>query len=95
MNLHLTPEQERIVIDELKSGRFESAEEVIAHALAALREKEASSRTTDSNGHDQIDVHEMISFVEKNRTGLQGIAPSIFPQPSTEIIPILVTNNLY
>ena len=74
MNIHLTPEQERIVNDELKSGHFESAEEVIAHALAALREKEASSRTGDSNGYDQTAVREMISFVEKNRTSLQGIS---------------------
>jgi len=74
MNIHLTPEQERIVNDELKSGHFESAEEVIAHALAALREKEASSRTADSNGHDHAAVREMVSFVEKNRTSLQGIS---------------------
>ena len=30
MNIHLTPEQEQIVDDELKSGHFRSAEEVIA-----------------------------------------------------------------
>ncbi len=72
MNIHLTPEQERIVNDELKSGHFESPEEVIAHALAALREKEALS--VDNNGHDHNAVREMIRFIEKNRTSLQGIA---------------------
>lgn len=39
MHINLTPEQERIVRDELKSGHFRTAEEVIAKALEALREK--------------------------------------------------------
>ena len=43
MNINLTPEQEQIVNDELKSGHFRSAEEVIAKALVALREKVRSS----------------------------------------------------
>jgi Arc/MetJ-type ribon-helix-helix transcriptional regulator len=33
------PEQERIVNEELRSGQYKSAEEVIWQALAALREK--------------------------------------------------------
>lgn len=54
MNINLTPEQERIVNDELKSGYFRSAEEVIAQALVALREKERSSLAGDSNGHHEL-----------------------------------------
>ncbi|HLM78990.1 MAG TPA: hypothetical protein VK302_00015 [Terriglobales bacterium] len=50
MNINPTPEQERIVNDELKSGHFRSAEEVIAKALVALREEEGSSLAGDSNG---------------------------------------------
>jgi Arc/MetJ-type ribon-helix-helix transcriptional regulator len=73
MNIHLTPEQERIVNDELKSGHFRSAEEVIARALAALREKERSSLAADSNGHPENAVREMLNFVEANRTPLQGV----------------------
>jgi Arc/MetJ-type ribon-helix-helix transcriptional regulator len=46
VSINLTPEQERIVNDELKSGQFRSAEEVIAKALVALREKERSSSLT-------------------------------------------------
>ena len=73
MNINLTPEQERIVDQELKSGHFRSAEEVIAQALAALQEKERSSLAGDSNGqHDA--VCEMLDFVEKNRTPLQDIS---------------------
>jgi Arc/MetJ-type ribon-helix-helix transcriptional regulator len=74
MNIHLTSEQERIVNDELKAGRFRSAEEVIAQALAALREKERSSDAGDSNGHYQAAVREMLNFVEENRTLLQGVS---------------------
>jgi Arc/MetJ-type ribon-helix-helix transcriptional regulator len=74
MDINLTPEQERIVKDELKSGHFRSAEEVIAQALVALREKERSSLAGDSTGHHDDAVHEMLDFVEKNRTSLQGIS---------------------
>ena len=73
MNINLTPEQERIVNDELKSGHFRSAEEVIAKALVALREKERSS-LADDNGHYDDAVREMLNFVEKNRTPLPGIS---------------------
>jgi Arc/MetJ-type ribon-helix-helix transcriptional regulator len=73
MNINLTPEQERIVNDELKSGHFRSAEEVIAKALVALREKERLS-LADDNGHHDEAVREMLNFVEKNCTPLQGIS---------------------
>ena len=73
MNINLTPEQERMVNNELKSGHFRSAEEVIAKALLALREKENSS-LADDNGHHDEAVREMLNFVEKNRTPLQGIS---------------------
>jgi Arc/MetJ-type ribon-helix-helix transcriptional regulator len=73
VNINLTPEQERIVNDELRSGHFRSAEEVIAKALAALRE-ERSSVAGDSNGNHEGAVREMLNFVEENRTPLQGIS---------------------
>ena len=74
MNINLTPEQERIVNDELKSGHFRSAEEVIAQALLALREKEHSPLVGDSDGRHEGAVREMLNFVEENRTPLQGIS---------------------
>ena len=74
MNIHLTPEQERIVYDELKSGHFRSAAEVIATALAALREKGLSSLAEDGDGHQESAVRDMLNFVEENRTPLQGIS---------------------
>jgi Arc/MetJ-type ribon-helix-helix transcriptional regulator len=74
MNINLTPEQERIVNDELKSGHFRSAEEVISKALVALREKERSSLVSDTNDHQDEAVREMLDFVEKNRTPLEDIS---------------------
>jgi putative addiction module CopG family antidote len=71
MNISLTPEQERIVRDELKSGHFRTAEEVIGEALQVLREKEQSSRETTSNREA---VQEMLAFVEKNRVRLEGVS---------------------
>lgn len=47
MSIKLKPEQERIIRDEIRSGRFRTADEVLDHALAALREESSSGR---SNG---------------------------------------------
>jgi Arc/MetJ-type ribon-helix-helix transcriptional regulator len=45
MTIDLKPEQERIIQAELDSGHFRSPDEVLDHALAALREKEHKRRT--------------------------------------------------
>jgi len=74
MNINLTPEQERIVNDELRSGHFRTVEEVIAKALVVLRENEGSSVAGDSNGQYEGAVQKMLNFVEENRTPLQGIS---------------------
>ena len=72
MNINLTPEQERIVNDELKSGHFRSAEEVIAKALVALRERERSSLGADDNGHRGDAVREMLHFCREKPHSLAG-----------------------
>ena len=40
MTIELKPEQERIIQEEIEGGRFRSPDEVVDHALAALKEKE-------------------------------------------------------
>lgn len=40
MTITLKPEQERIIRAEIESGRFRSPDEVLDHALTALKEKE-------------------------------------------------------
>jgi putative addiction module CopG family antidote len=74
MNVNLTPEQEEIVKDELKSGYFRTAEEVIAQALQALREKQQSSSTSTPSCEQREAVREMLAFVDKNRTRLKGVS---------------------
>ena len=39
MTIELKPEQARIIEEEIQSGHFGSAEEVLDHALEALRQK--------------------------------------------------------
>jgi len=39
MTITLKPEQERIIDEEIRSGHFTSPDEVLDHALAALRDK--------------------------------------------------------
>ncbi len=74
MNIRLTPEQEKIVEAELKSGHFHSVEQVIAEALEALREKEQLSAGRVADGAQREAVREMFAFVEKNRTRLEGVS---------------------
>ncbi|MSV32332.1 MAG: hypothetical protein EXQ57_07405 [Bryobacterales bacterium] len=45
MTIELTLEQERIIQEEIKSGHFHSPDDVLEHALAALREKNRQPRT--------------------------------------------------
>ena len=74
MNINLTPEQEKIVKDELNSGHFRSVEEVIAEALQALRARERAMSPAGPDGQQQDAVREMQAFVEKNRTRLDAIS---------------------
>jgi Arc/MetJ-type ribon-helix-helix transcriptional regulator len=74
MTIHLTPEQEKIVKEELKSGHFRTAEELISRALHALRAAAPSSGKRGNNGSRRKAVREMMEFVEKNRISLQGIS---------------------
>jgi Arc/MetJ-type ribon-helix-helix transcriptional regulator len=46
MTINLKPEQERIIQAEIQSGHFSNPDEVLDHALAALREKEHKRRAT-------------------------------------------------
>jgi Arc/MetJ-type ribon-helix-helix transcriptional regulator len=74
MTIHLTPEQEKIVKEELESGHFRTAEELISQALHALRATATSSGKSGNNGGHREAVREMMEFVEKNRTSLHGIS---------------------
>jgi Arc/MetJ-type ribon-helix-helix transcriptional regulator len=74
MNVHLTPDLERIVNDELRSGGFRSVEEVIAKALAVLREKKSAATAADGNRHQESAVRDMLAFVAENRTRLRDVS---------------------
>lgn len=74
MNINLTPEQEKIVKDELESGHFRTVEEVIGVALRVLREKEQPSPAGAPNGAQREAVREMLAFVQENHVRLEGIS---------------------
>lgn len=73
MNSKRNPEQEKIVKDELQSGRFRNIEEVIAEALQVLRERERLQSATKPHGQREA-VREMLAFVERNHTRLDGVS---------------------
>ncbi|MGB7555730.1 MAG: hypothetical protein WBM04_15255 [Candidatus Korobacteraceae bacterium] len=57
--------------DELKSGLFQTAEEVIGQALEVLRQTQILARS-GSNGEQREAVRQMLAFVEKNHVLLEG-----------------------
>jgi len=71
--MSLNTEQERIVEEELRSGRYTSAEEVISQALVALREQ-ARNHVAKPREARRRAVRSMLEFAEKNRTRLQDIS---------------------
>jgi len=73
MAVTLNPEQERIVNEELHTGQYRSAEEVIWRALAALREKTRPQVTTAREERRRA-VREMLLFADRNRTLLQDVS---------------------
>jgi Arc/MetJ-type ribon-helix-helix transcriptional regulator len=69
MTIQLTPEQEAIIREALRSGNFHSAEEVISRALNVLRE---TPKLSDESTRREA-VREMQRFCEKNRAVLQDV----------------------
>jgi Arc/MetJ-type ribon-helix-helix transcriptional regulator len=45
LTIQLKPDQERIIQEEIRNGHFRSPDEVLDHALAALREKSDLAQT--------------------------------------------------
>lgn len=74
MNIRLTPEQEKIVKEELESGHFRTIEEVVAEALRALREKAVLTTSGGPTAAEREAVREMIVFAEKNHVRLEGVS---------------------
>ncbi len=72
MAVTLNPEQERIVDEELRSGQYGSAEEVIWQALTALRER-ARHQAMPAEDRRRA-VRDMLEFAERNRTSLQDVS---------------------
>ena len=73
MSISLNDEQERIVKEELRSGQYTSAEEVISQALSALREQVRNNMSMPKEERKRA-VQSMLEFAEKNRTRLQDIS---------------------
>src|SRR5258707_14275430 len=73
MHIHLTPEKEEIIKGENETGHCRTAEEVVAKALQALRDKERSAATATSGRQQREAVLEMLDFAKKNHVRLDGV----------------------
>lgn len=56
MTVTLTPEQEKFIVEQLKSGHYRSADDVIAQSLGILRAQEEFIRANASELKDKIAV---------------------------------------
>ncbi|MCC6362584.1 MAG: type II toxin-antitoxin system ParD family antitoxin [Bryobacterales bacterium] len=66
MDIHLDSRGEHLIEQQLRSGRYRSAEQVVASALEALAEKEYA-RTDDER---RKAVQDMLAFAAKHRLTL-------------------------
>lgn len=74
LHINLTPEQERLVQDELASGHYQTAEQVIAEALRVLRDRQTQREETLPSAARREAVRNMIEFVEKNSVRLANVS---------------------
>ena len=56
MTVTLTPEQEKLVNEQIKSGHYQSAADVVSQGLGMLREQEEFIRSNQAELRDQIAV---------------------------------------
>ena len=68
MTITLTPEQQRIVDEQLRSGRYRTPADVVGEALRSLRESDLQA------GGDRESVREMLRFAEVNRVPLHDVS---------------------
>ncbi len=74
IHVNLTPEQESLIENEIKSGHYHSVEQVIGEALEALRGKGEPSGANMSNAAQQKAVREMLDFVHGNSVRLGDVS---------------------
>lgn len=72
MTITLTPEQQQIVDEQLKLGRYRTPEDVVADAFRAL--STADQHAGNIGAGQQDAVLDMLSFAENNRTILTGVS---------------------
>ena len=68
MTIHLKPETEQLVREELQVGNFHSVDELVIESVRAWREKYASRQPTKEQRRQAI--ARMSEFADKNRTDL-------------------------
>lgn len=73
MTITLTPEQQKMIEDRLKSGKFRTAVEVISEALQALEQRELTAPQVRDKRKQREAVESMIEFIKKNRVRLDGV----------------------
>lgn len=56
MTVTLTPEQEKFIAEQVKSGRYQSADDIIAQSLGILRAQEEFIRSSSLELREQIAI---------------------------------------
>lgn len=61
MTIQLKPEQARFIQEEIQSGHFQSPDEVVDHALAALREKSNVAPATGPSPRPRKSLYDLLT----------------------------------
>lgn len=56
MKISLSPEIERRIAEQVRSGRYRSADEVVREGLELLQEREKEERHAPANGNESLPV---------------------------------------
>jgi putative addiction module CopG family antidote len=64
MNIRLDPHSERLIEQQIRTGRYNSPEEVVARALETLAEEKAT-RSEETDRREA--VQDMLEFADKHR----------------------------
>jgi Arc/MetJ-type ribon-helix-helix transcriptional regulator len=71
MAIHLNPETERLVQQELQSGRFHSIDEIVLQGIRGRREQEELQR---SDAQRRQAVERALDFAQHRAVSLEGIS---------------------
>ena len=81
MTVELKPETERLMWDEIQSGRFHTIDDVIVQAVYALREKSSLAQTAEAGARPRKKLYDLLTQPPFAGSKLNLERQKDFPRP--------------